>query len=76
MEQVYGLGFDHNEWQERNRVLEEVNGAIADINRITSGEEYRARLEQEERDEKKGGLTGWMKGMFRRDRDGGEEEQG
>ena len=27
LEQVYGLGFDHNEWQERNRVLEEVTGA-------------------------------------------------
>ena len=74
--QVYGLGFDHNEWQEQNRVLEEVNGAIADINRIRSGEEYRARLEQEEQDQQKGGLTGWMKGIFRRNREGEEQEQG
>ncbi len=76
LEHIHSLSSEHSGWNERNRILEQVNGAMAEINRINSGTEYREKTEQEKQDRQKDGLTGWLKGMFRRDREGDKQEQG
>ena len=76
LEHIHSLSFEHSGWNERNRILEQVNGAMAEISRINSGTEYREKTEQEKQDRQKDGLTGWLKGIFRKDREEGEQEQG